>query len=126
MTVKLRVSNTAIRAALDDVKRAKENLLGAIYAVTSACAHDSVGEAPYQYNDHLANSPPKRVCMHCGLVEEGWSAGYLVLKNELVFKLTRDQVYDLRTVQIDQEDKGPIIRKEVTLNKLLADKLGIK
>jgi hypothetical protein len=32
-------------------------------------------------------------------------------------------VYDLRTVQIEQEDKGPLLRREVTLRQMLAEKL---
>jgi hypothetical protein len=120
MTEKLRLSNTAISAARDAVKRAKENLQAMIYAVTSICTHDTVGEAPYKSNDYLASLPPMRVCMTCGLVEQGWHCGYIVLTNELAFNLTRDQVYDLRTVQIEQEDKGPLLRREVTLRQMLA------
>lgn len=125
MTEKLRLSNTAISAARDAVQNAKENLRGVTYVVTSVCTHSTVGEAPYHSTDY-ATFPPVRVCMHCGLVEQGWGCGYVVLENDLVLNLTRDQVYDLRTVQIEQEDKGPLLRKEITLNQMLAEKLGIK
>lgn len=126
MTDKLRVSNTILRAAEDAVKRAQDDLVRDRYVVTAVCTHETVGEAPYKHSEHLANLPPLRVCLVCGLVEEGWSCGYLVLKNELVYSLTRDQAYDLRSVTIEQKDKGPLLRKEVTLKQLIAQKLGIE
>ena len=124
---KLRVTNSAIRAALDDVKRATQNLAEVRLAVISGCDHNTQGEAPYQedrYGSH--HSPPLRVCMKCGLVEEGWGCGYLVLTNEPVYNLTRDPVFQLRSVQIENEDKGPLIRKETTVAELVAKKLGIE
>lgn len=122
----LRVTNSILRAAEDDVKRAQDDLARSRYAVTTICSHQTVGEAPHQRNDHVRNFPPLRVCMSCGLVEEGWSCGYLVLENELAYPLTRDQVYDIRSVTIQQEDKGPLLRKEVTLKQLIGQKLGIE
>jgi hypothetical protein len=126
MPDKLRVTNSAIRASEDAVKQAQDDLTRTRYAVTTICSHATVGEAPHQQNAHVRNFPPLRVCMTCGLVEEGWSCGYLVLDNELAYSLTRDQVYDIRSVTVEQEDKGPLLRKEVTLKQLIAQKLGIE
>lgn len=123
---KLRVANSALRVAEDDLKRAQDALNNTRYAVTAICTHETVGEAPYKHSGHLASLPPLRVCMKCGLVEEGWHCGYLVLTNDLVYNLTRDQAYDLRSVTIEQEDKGLLLRNEVTLKQMIAKKLGIE
>jgi hypothetical protein len=124
---KLQVSNSAIRAAQTEVTRASKNLVDTYLGVITVCDHNTQGEAPYQedrYGSH--HSPPLRVCMKCGLVEEGWGCGYLVLTNELVYNLTRDQVFQLRSVQIENEAKGPLVRKEITVTELVTRKLGIE
>jgi hypothetical protein len=124
MTKKLRLANEGLRFAQEQVTDAEKMLVTATYFAITQCKHTTVGEAPYKPNNHLRSLPPFRVCMSCGLTEEGWSCGYIVLDAELTYNLTRDQGYDLRTVLVEDDDKGPLLRKETTLQQLVKKKLN--
>ena len=122
---KRRVHNTSILYAQKEVERARKHLTNSIFAAIALCDHKSIGECEYLHNDFMDSSPPARVCLDCGLVEEGWSAGYLVLQSLDLIKLSREELWSLRTVTIVGADKGPLLRKEQTLMDIVGLKLGI-
>lgn len=62
--------------------------------------------------------PPKRICLDCGLTEEGWGCGHIVLKNQSPFvgNIDRNVLNSLHVgLNITDEMKGPLLRKEKTL-----------
>jgi hypothetical protein len=124
MTKKLRLANEGLRFAQDQVTEAEKHLVTATAIAIEQCSHSTIGEVPYKDNRWLASLPPFRVCMSCGLTEDGWGCGYLVLTAKLAYNLTRDQGYDIRTVIIEDDDKGPLLRKETTLQQLVKKKLN--
>lgn len=113
---KMKLTSEEINIALDSYNRAKEDLQCTVIDVQTHCNHDHIAE----WN---TLSPPLRICLHCGLTEEGWGCGFTVLinKTELgVPSIDREKFLELRQgAFIREENKGPLIRMEITLNELL-------
>jgi len=114
-----------------------------IKSVQLGCNHEELGECDYLNQDWLGSMPPMRICLHCGMSEDGWS--WYVLHGEAnkvgrlnydqkipIRKMDRDDLYRARRgLSIRDAHKGPIARREVTLAQLIeADgdlkKLGIE
>lgn len=112
------LENEFIRQAQDEVRAAKANLSIILYQEILNCAHAQVGETD--------GVPTHRICLQCGLAEEGWGPGYTTLQNKRVYKITETELYDLRTVHIRDQHKGPILRNETTRAKIIAELLGFK
>jgi hypothetical protein len=121
----MKVTNTEILRADDRLAVAKSERARVIYQEVSKCQHLHVGEAPYQPNDWIASGPPRRACLDCGLVEDGWGPGYIILSAKSVTPISRDDALHLMTVIFCNDDKGPLIRREATVQQLLSDKLSI-
>jgi hypothetical protein len=43
------------------------------------CRHLHLAEEAYRPSDFGKSTPPYRICMDCGAIEEGWHCGYQVL-----------------------------------------------
>jgi len=83
------------------------------------CKHERTAECEHKklWGDIL---PPMKVCLECGLSEQGWGSGYLILKATPEEMLDRDDLYKLRVgAYIRDEDKGPIMRREITLEEAI-------
>jgi hypothetical protein len=90
------------------------------------CKHEHVGEAPYKHNEWMPSDPDFRVCLQCGLREEGWGCGYKILRASLVTKWSREDLFnESRGITIDDDDKSLLVRREVTMLELVRNKLGI-
>lgn len=100
------------------LKKAKEKLKSTQLKVVLECAHlhAQIAEAPYRKNDFVASMPPFRVCLRCGLHEEGWGSGYHMLRGEdgynAAIEIDRDTAYKFRTLSVgdlaasgEQEDQ---------------------
>lgn len=121
----MKLTNLTIVAARAEVENAEKNLTIVTYKVVSRCKHRDIAECDYMSGD-WSSLPPARVCLKCGVAEEGWGSRYRVLETEnLLKRIDRSTLYQLRTVWFTDDDKGPLIRKEVTVNELLKTKLGI-
>lgn len=77
---------------------AKEAHKSNIRAVQAICLHPNVVECDYQplFSGSL---PPRRMCLYCGLEEDGWGSGYKKLKDiktRKVIEVERDTLYQLR------------------------------
>ena len=66
----------------------------------SECTHDVVIETPYQAGEWLSH-PPRRLCVICGLEEEGWGSGYKKLNGRVPIKeiKSRDEFYRYRELR---------------------------
>jgi hypothetical protein len=109
-------SITEARAAL---VRADAHLKRVVARAQKRCTHKQVAECDY-HSGHFSAMPPMRVCCACGLAEDGWGPGYVVLKAVHALRITREELYTLREgLYVTDTHKGPLIRHEVTLNQLI-------
>jgi hypothetical protein len=122
----VQINNKAIQDAKAAVTEAHLNLNRVRYEEVSKCQHSNVAESEHRSDAWGgASDPPMRVCLDCGLVEVGWGPGYLILIANALSSISRDDVYGIRSVHFYNDDKGPLLRKEVTVQQLLSQKLGV-
>jgi hypothetical protein len=121
----LSLYSQAIYRARGAVLAAHLELARAIYRTASRCKHSKIAECNYEHREYSSSSPPSRLCLQCGLCEEGWGCGYLVLNTAMPLMLGRDELFKLATVHIYDADKGPVLRREAVLSDLLRSKLGL-
>lgn len=77
------------------LEEAKQHRKMSIKDAQFDCGHEQVGECDYESGSAMRNPRESmRVCLKCGLSEEGRFPKVLI--NKLVYKLTRDQVYSFR------------------------------
>lgn len=119
------LSSQAIQRARSAVLAARLELARAVYRIASRCKHSKIAECNYGHREYSSSAPPARLCLQCGLWEEGWGCGYYVLNTVTPVMLSREELSRLATVRIYEDDKGPLLRREVVLNDLLRSKLGL-
>jgi hypothetical protein len=115
MNAKILKARVAVRQALARQKlvEQKQQLV---------CKHKHVAECSYVSSTHYSDAePPVRMCLDCGLAEDGWSCGYVVLKNadETVGRIERERVWAERSTYIRDCHKGPLLRGETTLKHII-------
>jgi hypothetical protein len=54
----------------------------AVVALQLSCPHLALAECTYHGFHHGGSMPPIRICLACGLTEEGWGCGNIVLSSE--------------------------------------------
>ncbi len=102
-----------------NLAKARKEFNSSLATLQIACKHLHLVEANYAHCSYTASSPPFRTCLECELSEEGWGCGYIVLKGDAPV-MTRDELYKMRSgLFIKDEDKGPLLRKEITLTELI-------
>jgi hypothetical protein len=114
--------NAKILAKKKRVRAAMLTCAATIADVQKKCKHKELAECEYQTGYFDSAFPPTRVCLSCGLSEDGWGCGYIVLKapDEKVGRINRDRLYQLREgLRITEDDKGPLLRKEITLAAMI-------
>ena len=67
----LRDEIISITAKQKELEERRESLVAQL---RNECMHEAVIETPYQGGEALSN-PPRRLCVICGLDEEGWGSG---------------------------------------------------
>lgn len=76
----MKVRNKRINQAKDELMEANQHFALVIKEVQTECFHTDIAECPYESETAFCYSqPPWRVCIDCGLAEEGWGSGYKVL-----------------------------------------------
>jgi hypothetical protein len=114
--------NKSITKALEAQQRANLHLKVVVREAQLACQHTEWVEADYQPLHH-SSLPPMRMCCNCGLTEDGWGCGHLVLKDRkdgLLVTASRDYIYQRRQgLSITDSHKGPLLRREITLAELI-------
>lgn len=109
-TKKLEEELVSVREAL--VKSIQDNQL--------ACKHTHIAEAPWQHNEWSSSYPEQRICLSCGLAEEGWGIGFQTLFTKHPVKISRDELFQLRRgLFLDESKKAKLLRKEFTLAELI-------
>lgn len=83
--------------------------------IQGTCSHSNIAESKYRSSDQ--SGPPYRICLNCGLTEEGWGCGYHFLKDDLMSNpavtITREELYAQRhgvIVRQDMDDNRNLIR----------------
>lgn len=85
-----------------------------------ACSHKNLAECKYYSTaDWMGAHPPIRICLDCGLTEEGWGCGYVILTGRAVAIKRATLLGERQGKMITEEDKGPLLRKERSLSELL-------
>ena len=99
--------NKSIKQAIAASDRADEKLKAAVLRECCACEHQHLAE--------MDDSPPWRVCLDCGLTEEGWGCGYELLRAPLerIGSIGRDQTLRIRTASLWQRDYGEPIEQRI-------------
>lgn len=92
----------------------------AVKTLQKRCAHVVVAECPYAPKGYSCSALPEaRVCLNCGLSEEGWGVGFVVLK-KVKRTCSRPEYYMARAgLHLDEGSKLALLRKEVTLTELI-------
>lgn len=90
------------------LRKEKKRYAETVAAIQLECYHESVAECQYytgEWTDFTL--PPQRVCLECGLSEQGWGTGYKLLSLPPTAFLPREELYKLRAgVFIDDKNKG--------------------
>lgn len=96
----MKLLNKDINKYKDKLELAKQNLDLVVDAVQSECTHENIAECDYKPLEFFDSLAPMRVCLECGLSEEGWGCGFKVLKEKIEGlsprKISRDDLYSIR------------------------------
>lgn len=106
--------NKSIARSINRLDKARADLKQVVLRECMACKHGHIAECD--------DSPPWRICLDCGLTEEGWHCGYEVLDapEERVGSIYQDKMLNLRTASLWQRDHGEPLQKRI------AEFLGLK
>jgi hypothetical protein len=91
----------AIEKAIARSDKARGDLKRVILRECLGCAHSHIAECG-------AMSPEWRICLDCGLTEEGWGCGYevLIASRERVGTIGYNKTIRLRTASLWQANHG--------------------
>jgi len=116
--------NKKLERLLQKVSKAREELRAAVSHEQQVCKHEEVEECDYMPLNFDGSLPPLRVCCNCGMSEEGWGCGFVVLKGKAQ-QISRDTLYAKRYgFSIKDEHKGALLRREITVAQLVSDGLA--
>ncbi|VTU32091.1 hypothetical protein H4CHR_02940 [Variovorax sp. PBS-H4] len=115
--------NRAIECLNNRIDKLRAERASALRNLQQVCEHTSLAECDYQKSVMTDGGalPPLRVCLECGMSEEGWGPGYVVLRGAAA-SISRNELYDKRAgFLIWDRHKGPLLRREVTIGQLIAN-----
>lgn len=99
----MKLTNESINDKILKVTEAQKDLERTIESVQAACEHNNVAECDYKPSEFFNALPPMRVCLDCGLSEEGWGCGFRVLREKIVGlqpqRVSREDLYSIRCGQ---------------------------
>lgn len=103
----------SLLAARQELNKAREVFRDTVIQTQLSCDHRKIYECDYLPGREFGQGlPPIRVCDSCGLSEEGWGCGYLILTGEIV-PIDREALYQKRLGRtILREDKGLFIHND--------------
>lgn len=112
--------NKSLERLRGNLEKARAALKSAVATEQQTCTHASLEECDYLPMQYSGSLPPMRVCCDCGMTEEGWGPGYVVLKGD-ARTISRDSLYAKRQgFAINEHHKGPLLRREVTVAQLVS------
>ena len=93
--------NLLIMDVLERLRTLERERNWTFLTVCGSCKHEAIAEC-------AAMEPEWRICLECGLTEEGWGCGFevLVAESERIGTIDRDKLLRLRTVSLWQRDHG--------------------
>lgn len=102
----------------------RDQIDAAHIAMQKECAHSALVEADYVPSTAYTHArPPIRMCTHCGMTEDGWGCGYVVLRGTNVPMVERDDIMGARLgLWIWEDIKGPLLRGENALERLIEER----
>ena len=113
-----------VKQALESLETAKNIFQTAVRSAQKQCEHNHLVECDYE-RDFEFPRPPLRLCLDCGMTEEGWGCGYKVLKIKEKFGVTlinRNKLLPQRMgLFIREKEKNILIRNEKNLGQLIDD-----
>lgn len=113
----MQLTNAKIVEQFEKYTQAKQEFEDIVQQEQIKCSHDYIAELD------CGSSPPMRVCLSCGITEDGWGCGFILLKNKTelgVPSIKRDAFFELRQGYYLRESlKGPLLRREVTIADLI-------
>lgn len=119
--------NKRIVAAKRKLDRAEKLFQNTLATIQLSCGHHHVAECSYNPSDYFSNSssPPERVCLDCGIAEEGWGTYYILNQpDDRVYHISRDEFYKIRIgAWIQDEEKTLLLRKEKTRNQIIKENI---
>lgn len=95
----MKLRNDDINNYLTRVKQAQRELELCVLSVQTECNHKDIAECGYSYSDYRDTFSPIRICLDCGITEEGWGCGYKTLIQRDGFSprvISREDLYKLR------------------------------
>lgn len=114
-----------VAVASQRVNEARESYKHILFETITTCSHGQIGECDYRHMEWIASLPPRRTCLCCGLTEDGWGCGYIVLRVTHPQKWSRDDLAKQTTVVICDDDKGPLLRNEKSVSEIVRARLGL-
>lgn len=102
----MKLNNDAINSALHEMQTARNVAQLIIQSQQSKCKHKTIAECEYRPEGIVSYAqPPIRVCVDCGISEDGWRF-YKILKTPEygVLKWTREQVMSARVGEYHMRD----------------------
>lgn len=114
-----------IEALGKEIARLEARRKDAVKQRQKDCGHERLAECSYRPSDYGSSTPEWRICLDCRMTEVGWGPGFRVLNKAGPIgpaKIVRDDLYRMRRgLHIDDDMKGPLIRREVTIEQLIDD-----
>lgn len=112
------LKNERLNQLIEEKKVFAQRFDRAIKEEQVKCKHTDQAECDYQSS--LSVFPPIRICLHCGMSEDGWGGGYYVLTAKNVSHISRDDLYGLRLgLMIHSHEKTLLAQKKKTLKQLI-------
>jgi hypothetical protein len=103
----MKLTNKKINTHLQIIHKAEKMLKKVIESVQDDCKHENIAECDYHPSEYGYSSLPLRVCLDCGVSEEGWGCGFRVLvekqKGLSPRQISRDDLYSVRCGKFIQQ-----------------------
>lgn len=81
----------------EELNSLKKRINKEIDSLQDKCSHKNIAEAGYIPSSYWRKAtPPIRICLDCGLTEDGWGCGYKILRTENPSKIDRNILYSKR------------------------------
>jgi hypothetical protein len=116
--------NKTLTKMREKIAKKQQELAAAVADEQCVCKHEHVAEADYVSSPYGRGMPPMRVCLDCGLSEDGWSFYVLTAKPT---RMDRSEVYRNRLgFMLHGHHQGPLLRKEVTVAQLVRGEVNVE
>jgi hypothetical protein len=114
----------SLAQAKADLQEAERVFRKKVAAAQKRCSHQALVECDYEETPVLGGClRPWRCCQRCGISEEGWGCGYLLLKEPeecQIQSVSRQRLFAMcEGLRIHEDTKGPLLRRETTVRELI-------